>query len=104
VNPRLVELALKRQRLQLLAAAQRLELQQRTAPFLPALAMADRVRAGIDYLKRHPEWVTLAVTVMVVTRPRRAFRWARRGFFAWRFWRRLRREAAGLLQPYQRAP
>lgn len=96
-EPRLVQLALKRQRLQLLAATQRLELRQQATVFAPAFEIVDRLRAGVDYLKRRPEWLVFAVVTLVVARPRRAFPWLRRGFVAWQLYRRLRRHAASLL-------
>jgi pterin-4a-carbinolamine dehydratase len=97
MNQRLVELALKRQRLQLRAGAQRLELRQQLTAYAPVVKFADQVRAGIEYVKHHPHWLVGIAVAVVVARPRRAFRWLRRGFVAWQLYRRVR--AAAILAP-----
>lgn len=93
MSPRELKLALKRQRLQLQSAAQRSELQQRAAVFVPAFQVADTVRAGVQYLKERPHLIVITVVVVVVTRPRRVFRWLKRGFVAWEIYRRWRGRA-----------
>lgn len=97
MNQRLMELALKKQRLQLQAAAQRLELAQRLQAWAPAFAAADAVAGGLRWLKTHPQWLAGAAAVLLVVRPRAFFRWLRRGFFAWQAWRRARRALETLL-------
>lgn len=89
MNPRLVELALRKQRLQLQSAALRLDLAHRAAPFAPIFGVADRVRNGFRWLRRHPEAVAAAAVALLVARPRQLFRWARRGVIAWQAWRKL---------------
>ena len=91
-----MELALKRQRLQLTAAAQRRELQKSAAALVPAIEFIDKLRAGVEYIKQRPHWVVLGVAVIVVIRPRRAFRWLKRGFIAWQVYRRWRRRVMAL--------
>jgi YqjK-like protein len=63
------------------------------------LAVADRVHAGARWLVRHREWVAGGVVVVLVVRPRRAWRALRLGWWAWRSARRARGwlSAAGLL-------
>lgn len=102
MNRRLVELALKRQRLQLLAGAQRLELQQQVAVFAPAFSFVDQVRAGIEFIRQRPHWLVGVAVAIVVARPRRAFRWLRRGFIVWQLYRRWRVRTAALLPPAPR--
>lgn len=97
MNRKFIELALKRQRLQLQAAEQRLRLAHALAAAAPALALGDRVRAGWHWCRAHPEWLAGAGLLLLVLRPRACWRWARRGFFAWRALRRLRRAATALL-------
>lgn len=53
------------------------------------LALADRALAGLRWLKAHPQWVGIGVAVLVVWRPRRAWRLGLRLFGAWRLWSRL---------------
>lgn len=85
----MLELALRKQRLQLQSAAQRDALVSAGAGLLPILTAADRVRDGARWLGCHPEWVAGGVVVMLVARPSVVFRWARRSFFAWQAWRRV---------------
>lgn len=90
MNPRFVELALRKQRLQLRSAALREDLARHVAPLTPAFGLADHVRNGFLWLRRHPEaWVAGGVALLVA-RPRRLFRWTWRGVALWRSWRRLR--------------
>lgn len=89
MNPRFVELALRKQRLQLQSAALRNDLARHAAPFVPAFGIADRVRDGFRWLRRHPEAVVAGTVALLVARPRRLFRWARRGVIAWQAWRKL---------------
>jgi len=90
MSPHQVELALKKQRLQLRSASLREELAGHVAPFIPLFAAGDRLRDGALWLRRHPQ-VTAAVAVaLLAARPRAVFRWGRRGIFAWQAWTRLR--------------
>ena len=71
MNPKNVELALKRQRLQLQAAAQRVMIMQAIESAAPAFGTAEKIRAF--------------------------FRWAKRGFFVWRSLHRLRGAVESIL-------
>jgi hypothetical protein len=90
MSQKAVELALKRQRLQLQAAAQRLMILHALQSASPALSIAEKARAAARWAKSHPEWLVGAGVVLLVARPRAFFRWAKRGFFAWQSLRRLR--------------
>ncbi len=90
MNPKLIELALKKQRLQLQAAAQRVMILQALESASPAFGAAQKIRAGLRWAKSHPEWLAGIGVALLVARPRGFFRWARRGFFAWQTVRRLR--------------
>lgn len=94
MNQRINELRLQRGRLLERIATQRTTLIRDLQPIAASLATADRllarVRAGSDYIQQHPRVTALALTVLVVTRPRRAWRWAKRGLLAWQTWRTLR--------------
>jgi len=89
MNPKNVELALKRQRLQLQAAAQRVMIMQALESAAPAFGAAEKVRSGLRWAKAHPEWLAGIGVALLVARPRAFFRWAKRGFFIWRSLRRL---------------
>ena len=99
MNPKNVELALKRQRLQLQAAAQRVMIMQAIESAAPAFGAAEKVRAGWRWAKTHPEWLAGIGVALLVARPRAFFRWAKRGFFAWQSLRRLRNTVDSFLAP-----
>ena len=97
MNPKNVELALKRQRLQLQAAAQRVMIMQAIESAAPAFGAAEKVRSGLRWAKAHPEWLAGIGVALLVARPRAFFRWAKRGFFVWRSLHRLRGAVASIL-------
>lgn len=91
MSPRQVELALAKQRLQLRSAALRSEWAGHVAVLHPLCAAGDRLRAGTAWLRAHPELVVATAVARLVARPRRAWRWLRRGVVVWQGWNRLRR-------------
>lgn len=90
MNTKLLELAMRRGVLKARIDAQRLALAEQSAPLENFLARGDAVLEGVDWLKHHPLAIAAAVAAVVVARPRRALRWARRGFFLWRSWQGVR--------------
>jgi len=90
VNPKLVELALKKQRLQIRSAALRQELAAHAAVWRPAFTLADRGQAAWLWLRRHPALPVALLVAVLVARPRAVLSWARRGFFVWQTFARLR--------------
>lgn len=90
MNTLLLELGLKKQRLQMQAASQRLQMAQHLQGFAPAFAAADTANSIVRWLGRHPQWLAGAAAVVLVVRPRAAFRWLWRGYLAWRVLRRAR--------------
>jgi hypothetical protein len=84
---RLAQIRARRERLIARSAAQRDELALLLAPLKGPLAVADRGIAAVQYARAHPGLVAIAAAVFVVLSPRRAFRWARRGFALWRGYR-----------------
>jgi len=90
MNDRLIDLALKKQRLQLKSEALRAEWIVCAGALRPLCGGADRVRLAGAWLRRHPEAVAAGAVALAVARPRAVFRWLRRSFFAVRLWRRVR--------------
>jgi len=101
MNQRLIDLALKRQRLQLQAATQRLRIVHALQSAAPAFGAAEKVRAALGWARAHPEWLAGIGIAVLVARPRAFFRWARRGFFAWQTVRRARAALDTLLPDRQ---
>lgn len=97
MNRKFIELALKRQRLQLQAAAQRVMILQALESATPAFGAADKLRAGWRWAKGHPEWLAGIGVALLVARPRTVWRWAGRSFLAWRALHRLRGALASFL-------
>lgn len=94
MNQRLIDISLRRGRLIERIASQRDRLTLQMQPIGSALHTADRaavaVRTGSNYLQRHPGQVVAAIALLGIMKPRRVWRWARRGFIAWQTWRGLR--------------
>jgi YqjK-like protein len=97
MNPKLLELATRHGALQARIAEQRRQLARHAEPLEAALARGDAVLHGVDWLKHHPVAVGAAVAAVAVARPKRAWRWARRGFFVWRSWQAVKDKLAGVL-------
>lgn len=95
MNPRLLELATRHGELKARIAMQRQALAVHFAPLETALGVADRAVSGVDWLKAHPAAIVSAVAALVVLRPRRAWRWAKRGVMLWRGWQGLRNSLLG---------
>ena len=90
MNEKLLELAARRGALGVRIAGQRQTLAREADALSGVFSAGDTVLRGVDWLKQHPVVVGAAVAGAVVVRPRRALRWAQRGFFVWRGWRAMR--------------
>lgn len=95
MNPKLLELATRHGALKVRIDEQRRQLALHVLPLEAALAKGDTVLKGVDWLKHHPAAVGLAVAAVVVARPKRAWRWAQRGFFMWRGWQAIKNSVLG---------
>jgi NhaP-type Na+/H+ and K+/H+ antiporter len=84
---RLAQIQARRERLLARSAAQRDELALLLAPLQAPLGIADRGIAAARYLRAHPGVVVIAAAVFAILSPKRAFRWSRRAFVAWRGYR-----------------
>ena len=94
MNRKLDDILLRRGRLQERIAAQRDALRRNAQPIGTAFEKADRVLgtvySAVDYLKRHPALATVAVAGLFLVNRERFWRWAKRGFLAWRSFRTVR--------------
>lgn len=89
MNPTTLELALKKQRLQIASEALRTDFGRYAAGLAPAFAGADCAVDAGRWLRRHPQVIMAATVALVVARPGRVWRWTRRAFVGWQAWRRL---------------
>ncbi|MDR0672338.1 MAG: YqjK-like family protein [Zoogloeaceae bacterium] len=93
MNPRLLELREERGLLRARCARQRRELAAQYTPVLRQVCtLADRVKAGRDWVRRHSLLVSGAAALFVLARPARLrsiWRLARWGQSLWRGWRGL---------------
>ncbi|MCX7148346.1 MAG: YqjK family protein [Rhodocyclales bacterium] len=90
MNSTALELALKKQRLQIASEGLRFDFGRYAAGLAPAFTGADYAVEGARWVRRHPQFVVAATVALVVARPKRAWRWARRAFVGWQAWRKLR--------------
>lgn len=90
-DARLLELALKKQRLQFDSETLRNRLAYNTSFVPPLCASLDQIRAGWRWLKARPAIPVAIGVALVVSRPRDVWRWARRGIGAWQVWQKARR-------------
>ncbi|MDR1349545.1 MAG: YqjK-like family protein [Zoogloeaceae bacterium] len=92
MNPRLLELREERGLLRARCAGQRHALTQYAPVLEQACTLADRVKAGRDWVKRHPVLVGGVAALLVLARPTRLrliWRLARWSQSLWRGWRGL---------------
>lgn len=94
------ELALRQQRLLARSATLRGAIATQAQLLEAPLAAADQVRAGARWLYEQRVWVGVAVLVVLLVRPRRAWRVAR---WSWWLWRNARRVQVWLAGPERAA-
>ena len=90
MKQRRIDLARRRQRLQLRSAEQRAAFAHHAAGLAPAFTAVDAVRQSMVTLREHPEWLIGAAALFLIVRPRAIYRWARRAFVIWRAIRAVR--------------
>ena len=83
MNAAALELALKKQRLQIASDALRHDFGRHAAGLRPLFSGADLATEGVRWARRNPQIVVGAGVALLVARPKRAWRWARRAFFGW---------------------
>lgn len=96
MSKRMVELAERRERLVALAASQRLEFSNNLSPLKTGCAVADKGAMAVRYLQQHPALVAGGLGLLLALRPRKAWGWVRRGWFAWRMLQNLRQRLGAL--------
>ncbi len=89
MNPAALELALRKQRLQIAGDGLRRDFARHAAGLAPAFAGADYAVEGAQWLRRHPQALVAAGVALLVARPRRVWQWTRRAFIGWQLWRKL---------------
>lgn len=96
MNEKRLALAVRHGALRTRIDQQRRQLEQHAQPLEAALAQGDALLRGVDWLKHHPAAVVAAVAGVVIARPGRAWRWAKRGLFVWRGWQAVRNSLSGV--------
>ena len=89
MNSTTLELALKKQRLQIAGDTLRADFARHAAGLAPVFAGADYAVEGIYWMRRNPQTVVAAAVALLMIRPKVAWRWARRAFVGWQAWRKL---------------
>jgi hypothetical protein len=84
MKQRLVELALRKQRLLVQSESQRQQMAFYADGMRPALATADKAVAGALWVKQHPAVLAVSSAAFLIFRPRFLIRLAMRGYSAWR--------------------
>jgi hypothetical protein len=82
--------AARRDRLLALIAAQRERLAQDAEPLRRRLAIVDQGLQAVRYVRQHPLLLAGAGALLLLTRPRGAVAWLRRGWMGWLLLRRTR--------------
>jgi hypothetical protein len=84
------DLALRRERLLARSELARQQLEVQSGALLPVLALGDRARATVHWLRQHPEAVIALTVGVIIVRPRVAWRWGLRAWAAVRWFRSAR--------------
>lgn len=83
----------RQQELLVRSAELRVTLAWQSRALVQPLAWADRLRHAARALREwsatHQLWWAVGLGALVIARPRRVWRWARRGWWTWRLLRRL---------------
>lgn len=89
----------RQQQLLLRSAALRQTLAQQAGALQSPLALADQLRAGGHWLRRHPVWSLAGLGLLVFRRPRIILRWLPRLLGGWQLYLRLRDWLQGPAKP-----
>ncbi len=97
MNPQLVEFALRKQRLQIRADMQRLDMARRMEGITPLFDAVDRVRDGARWTRDNAPVIASVALGVALLKPRIAWRLGRRAWRGLAFVRRVHRGIAPLL-------
>ncbi|WP_415032996.1 YqjK family protein [Azonexus sp.] len=90
MNEKRLLLAVRRGQLTARIAAQRTALAEHSQAVKSICATGDQIGHALHWLRQRPLAVGAGVALLAAARPRRSWRWAKRGFFMWRGWQALR--------------
>ncbi|MBX3684531.1 MAG: YqjK-like family protein [Rhodocyclaceae bacterium] len=96
MNPELLDLALRKQRLQIRARLQRQDMAARLGGIGDALDKVDRLRDAASWLRDNAPLVSSIAAGLLLLRPRGTIRWLRRGVIGWQLLKRARVMLAGV--------
>lgn len=91
MNPAELDVLLRQERLRQRSAMLRDRIGQDVQVLRRPLEAADAARAGLRWLREHPEVPVGLAVAAVVVRPSRVWHWGWRLWGAWQAWRRLQR-------------
>lgn len=104
MNSFTLELALRKQRLQIASEGLRADFGRYAADLAPVFTGADLAVDGVRWVRRNPEIVVATSVALIVVRPKRAWRWARLAFFGWQAWGKWRELVESRLSPVRKRP
>ena len=99
MNPRQIDLALRKQRLQMRADAQRTDLTRRLAGIDGALDRVDSLRDNLAWAKDKIPLLSVALLVVLAAKPKLALRLAKRAWVGWLLVRQARGGRLSALLP-----
>lgn len=99
MDPRLVEIALRKQRLQLRAEAQRDDMVRRLSGIDAALDRLDAAREHLAWAKERAPLLSIAALTILALKPRLTLRLARRAWVGWLLLRQARGRPLAALLP-----
>ena len=90
MNPVALELALKKQRLQISGETLRADFGRHATGLRPTMAVADLAVDAGYWLSDHPQVVVATTVALLVAKPGRVWSWGRRAYLGWQAWRKVR--------------
>ena len=99
MDPRQIDLALRKQKLQMRADAQRTDLTRRLAGIDGALDRVDSLRDNLAWAKDKVPLLSVALLVVLAAKPRFALRLAKRAWVGWLLVRQVRGGRLSALLP-----
>jgi len=103
VSDRAVRFALRQGALRERIVVQRSVLASHAGPLEDALGTVDKAVLGVEWLKEHPATVGVTVALVVAASPKRAWRWSKRAYLAWRGWHAVRNSLLAASRPQRTA-